>query len=72
MALNKMGVASDQAWMVGDNLDWDIAVPLKLGIYAVWNDFEKKGLSAGSKIIPDRIINNISELIKDESKEVAG
>lgn len=63
VALDRLNVTPDQAWMVGDNLEWDIAAPRSLGIYSIWNDYKNKGLPKNSKIIPDRIINNISELL---------
>ncbi|MCX7708520.1 MAG: HAD family hydrolase [Clostridia bacterium] len=63
LALKRMEVLPKDAWMVGDNLEWDVEAPQKLGIYSVWNDFEQKGLPTNSKVVPDRIIGNISELI---------
>ena len=62
MALERLEVNPEQAWMVGDNLQWDIAAPQKLGIFSIWNDHAGKGLPEDSEIIPDRIISNISEL----------
>jgi len=63
MALQKLNLTAEEVWMVGDNLVWDVEAPKKIGIYAVWNDYRKKGLPKGSTILPDRIINDISELI---------
>lgn len=62
IALQKLGLGPEDVWMVGDNLVWDVEAPQKLGIYAVWNDFRKKGLPENSIIIPNRIISEISEL----------
>jgi putative hydrolase of the HAD superfamily len=63
MALERFGLRADQVWMVGDNLVWDIEAPQKVGIFSVWNDYKKKGISISSTIVPDKIINNISELL---------
>ena len=63
IALEKLGLRADEVWMVGDNLVWDIDAPQKVGIFAIWNDFRNKGLPKDSTIVPDRIINSISELI---------
>ena len=63
MALERMEVSAEDTWMVGDNLVWDIAAPQKVGIFSIWNDYNGKGLPKDSFIIPDRIINNISELV---------
>jgi putative hydrolase of the HAD superfamily len=64
IALEKLDVFSKNVWMVGDNLVWDIQGAQESGIFAIWNDFNKNGLPENSRIKPDRIINNISELLK--------
>jgi putative hydrolase of the HAD superfamily len=61
-ALEKMMLYPDDVWMVGDNLSWDVECPQKIGIFSVWNDWNKKGLPEGSFVIPDLIINTIGEL----------
>lgn len=63
-ALEYLNLEVKDVWMVGDNLVWDIHAPQQLGIYSIWNDYQNKGLPKDSQIIPDRIINNISELLK--------
>ena len=63
-ALDELNLKPDSVWFVGDNLEWDVEGPQKLGIFGIWNDYGKKGLPPSSKIIPDRIITNISELVK--------
>ena len=62
-ALDGLGVEASQAWMVGDNLEWDVAAPQRLGIIGVWNDYNRAGLPAGSAVVPDRIVHSISELV---------
>ncbi|MBN1801828.1 MAG: HAD family hydrolase [Candidatus Lokiarchaeota archaeon] len=62
-ALDEIGLNAGSVWFVGDNLEWDVEAPQKLGIYSIWNDYRKQGLPLSSNIIPDRIITNISELI---------
>lgn len=64
MALGKIGLKANEVWMVGDNLVWDIEAPQKVGISAIWIDYKKKGLSPDSLILPNRIINSISELLQ--------
>lgn len=51
------------AWMVGDHLEWDVVQPQRLGIFAVWIDGSGKGNSRLGSIRPDRIIRTLSELI---------
>ena len=62
-ALNTLNVAPHETWMVGDNLEWEVAVPKQLGIYTVWVDFAAKGLPADAPAQPDRIIRNLAELV---------
>ncbi|NKB65418.1 MAG: HAD-IA family hydrolase [Candidatus Latescibacteria bacterium] len=61
-ALDQLGAQPHQAWMVGDNLDWEIEVPQQLGMQAIWVDCEKKGLPPDSAVRPDRTIHSLAEL----------
>ena len=49
--------------MVGDNLEWEVEVPQRLGIYAIWNDVHGEGLPTESAVKPDRIIRSLTELL---------
>ncbi len=62
-ALEGLGLKPEECWAVGDNLEWDVGAPQKLGIFGIWNDYRAKGLPEDSSIVPDRIINSIQELI---------
>jgi putative hydrolase of the HAD superfamily len=62
-ALKILNIKSQQAWMVGDDLKRDIAGAQQAGIYAIWCDYENKGLPEGSNINPDKIIHDITELL---------
>lgn len=35
-ALASLGVSAADAWMVGDNLDWDVVTPRRLGMRGIW------------------------------------
>jgi len=63
-ALKEMSLNPESVWFVGDNLEWDVGAPQKLGIFGIWNDYRNNGLPPSSNIIPDRIITNISELVE--------
>jgi putative hydrolase of the HAD superfamily len=63
LCLNKLQLTADQVWMVGDNLEWDVAAPQRVGIYAIWNDYRRRGLPPDSRVKPDRIVHSISELM---------
>lgn len=62
-ALGKLKIDASQTWMVGDNLEWDVAAPQKLGIFGIWNDYTKRGMPQHSGVVPDRIISSICELL---------
>ncbi len=51
------------AWFVGDHLEWDVAAPQRLGLYAVWVDVAGAGLPATTAVEPDRIIRSLAELV---------
>jgi putative hydrolase of the HAD superfamily len=62
-AMEVLGVGSQETWMVGDNLEWEVVGPQRLGIHAIWHDGYGNGLPPGSPIKPDRIIRRLSELL---------
>jgi putative hydrolase of the HAD superfamily len=62
-ALRALSVNARDAWMVGDNLEWEVAAPQRLGIYAIWHDVERRGLPPDSAVRPDRTIHALSELL---------
>jgi putative hydrolase of the HAD superfamily len=61
-ALDSLDIAAVDTWMVGDNLEWDVAQPQRQGIYGIWVDVRGSGLPAGHAVQPDRIIRRLSEL----------
>jgi putative hydrolase of the HAD superfamily len=63
-ALAQLEVEPHEAWMVGDNLEWEVAAPQRLGIYSVWHDHAGVGLPAGSTVTPDRVIRSLMDLLE--------
>jgi putative hydrolase of the HAD superfamily len=61
-ALDTFRIAPIDTWMVGDNLEWDVAQPQRLGIYGIWVDASGKGLPPRHPVQPDRIIRRLSDL----------
>lgn len=53
-----------EAWMVGDNLENDVAAPQRLGIRGIWHDWAATGLPAVAPTRPDRIIRSLPELLQ--------
>jgi len=62
-AMDALGVNAGDTWMIGDNLEWEITAPQKLGIYAIWMDVHGDGLPPGSIVKPNRIIRSLAELL---------
>ena len=62
-ALAALGVDPSETWMVGDNLEWEVVAPQRLGIHAIWHDVAGEGLPEGSTARPDRVIRSLSELL---------
>ena len=61
--LKQLDVDPEDAWMIGDNLEWDVEAPQRVGIFGIWMDFAGSGLPESPSVRPDRIIRNLSELI---------
>ena len=62
-ALDALGVEPSDCWMVGDNLDWDVAGAQAVGIRGIWLDKRGRGLPADAGIVPDAIVRSIAELL---------
>ena len=61
-ALDALGVKPADAWMVGDNLEWDVAAPQKLGMTGVWIDARGQGVPAQSPVRPDHIVRSLADV----------
>ena len=63
IAMNTLDVHAKETWMVGDNIEWEVVAPQKLGIFSIWRDPRGYGiLPEGSTAKPDRIITKLAEL----------
>ena len=63
--LGALDADPSDAWMVGDNLEWDVAAPQRLGLGGIWVDGPGQGLPVSSPVVPHRIIRTFPELIGD-------
>ncbi len=61
-ALQQTACEPGSAWMVGDNLQADIAPAIALGLHTVWVDAEGAGAPDGIDVRPHRIVRSIAEL----------
>jgi len=62
-AMNAIGTTPEDAWFVGDNLEWEVAVPQSLGLKGIWVDRSGKGVPAGRAVKPDAIIRGLPDLL---------
>jgi putative hydrolase of the HAD superfamily len=60
-ALDALGCAAQDAWMVGDRLDWDVVAPAELGITGIWVNAD--GAAGGGAEAGYRMIRSITELL---------
>ena len=65
-ALAALDVAPDEAWMVGDNLVWDIRGAQQAGIYAIWIDVHGSGPDAEDGVTPDQVVASLAEVLQLE------
>ena len=63
-AMDTLDAQPSETWMVGDNLEWEIAAPQRMGITGVWHDWRGRGLPQGTSVRPDRIITSLQELLQ--------
>ena len=62
-ALAAVSATPETTWMIGDNLEADIAPAVGMGMRGVWVDATGEGLPADAPVRPDRIVRAISELV---------
>ena len=62
-ALDRLRSKPYEAWMVGDNLEWEVEAPQRLGMLGIWVDNSGAGLPEDTTVRPDRIIRALPELV---------
>jgi len=62
-ALEVLGAGPSEAWIAGDNLEWEVAVPQRLGFTTVWVDHRGRGLPENPPAVPDRVVRGLGELL---------
>jgi putative hydrolase of the HAD superfamily len=60
--LAQLNVLPEEVWMVGDNLEWDVAGPQLMGIKGIWIDLAGSGLPEDGAVRPDLIVGSLAEL----------
>jgi len=62
-ALEKLNTGVAKAWMIGDDLERDVAAAQRLKIFSIWVDWRNEGLPELTAVQPDRIIRTLSDLL---------
>jgi putative hydrolase of the HAD superfamily len=62
-ALRSLSVQPHEAWIVGDNFEWEVVVPQRLGLGTVWIDRQGKGLPNGVSVAPDHVIRSLDQIL---------
>jgi len=63
-ALERLGCEACDAWMVGDNYEWEVVAPQKLGMCGIWYDPFDAGVPQHATAKPTRIIKRLGELVE--------
>ena len=64
LALERLEVTAEEAWMVGDDLPWDIAGAQAVGIHGVWaSDHAAADAKGDGTVRPDRTVGTIADLL---------
>ena len=63
-ALESLGVPAGDAWMVGDNYEWEVVAPQKLGLCGIWYDPFDAGIPGHATARPARVIKRLAELVE--------
>jgi putative hydrolase of the HAD superfamily len=64
-AMEKLNVNASETWMVGDDLQRDIAGAQRLGIYSIWVDWRGVGLPLSSVVKPNHIVRTVVQLAEE-------
>lgn len=62
-ALEILNTRAEETWVIGDNYQWEVIAPSRLGFTTVWVDKRGGGLPADVSVKPDAIIDTFSELL---------
>ena len=62
-ALDALNVRAEETWMVGDNLEWEVLAPQRLGITGVWIDHAGAGVPEDAPEKLAHIIRSLGELV---------
>ena len=62
LALQRLRSAPEEAWMVGDNLEWDVMQPQKMGLIGIWIDVRGTGVPERIDTRPHHVVRSLWEV----------
>lgn len=63
-ALETLGSLHGEAWIIGDNLEWEVSVPQTLGFArSIWYDAFGRGLPKTTEVRPDHVLTRLRDLL---------
>lgn len=65
-ALRVLGGTPAEAAMVGDNYQWEVVAPVRLGMTAIWVDHRRRGVPPDAPEKPHRVVERLAELVDTE------
>ncbi len=60
--LSALDVTADDAWAIGDNLEFDVLAPMQMGLHGIWVDPRETGLD-GLDGRPHRTVSAFTEIV---------
>lgn len=63
MVLNRLQVEPDETWMAGDNFEWEVAAPQRLGIKGIWINHRRQD-TASLSMQPFHAVTTLSDLVQ--------
>ena len=61
--LSALDAAPEDAWAIGDNLEFDVLAPMQLGLHGIWVDLRNAGLD-GCPDRPHRVVSAFTEIVE--------
>ena len=62
-ALDRLEASPEEAWMVGDNLEFDVGGAQAVGISAAWVDADGDGVPESAAVRPDLVVRSLPEFV---------
>jgi putative hydrolase of the HAD superfamily len=72
LALTALAAVPGDSWMIGDNLEWDVEQPQKLGITGIWVNATEADVPVSCAVRPCLVIRRLADLPDYCARSVSG